>query len=127
MGFELSLQAAIYGQLNGSISCGVYDSPPKVPEYPYCVIGDDSFIEFDTDTTIGRDVIASIHIFDNYAGKKRIKQIFGEIDAILNRADFSVTDKHLINCVFDGSDTFLDSDGKTYHGVISYKILLDEE
>ncbi len=127
MGFESALQAAIFTQLNGVISCAVYDSPAKKPAYPYAVIGDDSFIEFDTGDTVGREVISTIHIFDNYDGKKRIKEIFGEIDAALNRANFAVSGKDLINCVFEGSDIFLDADGKTFHGIINFKILLDEE
>ena len=127
MSFDLSLQQAIYNQLNNVISCSVYDSPPKTPAYPYVVIGDDSSIEFDTDNTIGREFISTIHVFDNYAGKKRIKNIFGEIDSALNRVNFIVPSKHLINCNFDSTDIFLDSDGKTFHGVISFKILIDED
>lgn len=126
MGFETALQTAIFGVLNGNVSVGVFDCPQKEPTYPYVIIGDDSFIPFDTDTTVGRDVIASIHIWDNYNGKKRIKSVMGEIDALLNRANFNVTGYHLINCVFDSSDQFLEPDGKTYHGVLTYRILLDE-
>ena len=127
MGFDLALQTAIFSQLSGNISCEVYDSPPKLPVYPYVIIGDDSFIPFDTDSTVGRDLIASIHIWDNYAGKKRIKQISGEIQALINRASFPVVGFHLINCVFDSSDYFLDADGKTYHSILTFRLLLDEE
>lgn len=127
MGFETQLQTTIFAQLDGNISGEVYDDPPKRASYPYAVIGDDSFIPFDTDTTVGRDVIASIHIWDNYNGKKRIKEIMGEIDSILNRANLAITGYHSINCVFDSSDVFLEPDGKTRHGVITFRLLIDEE
>lgn len=126
MGFELSIQQAIFTQLDGNISASVVDDASKKQRYPYCVIGDDSYIEFDTDTTIGRDGIISVHIWDNYNGYSRIKQLFGEIDGILNRANFAVTGYDLINCVFDSSDVFLEPDGKTRHGVLTYRILIDE-
>ena len=127
MGFETALQTAVFSALDGNITADVYDDPPKQCDYPYVVIGDDSFIEFDTDTTVGRNVIASMHIWDNYNGKKRIKQAMGEIDAILNRANLTITGYDSINCVFDSSDIFLERDGKTRHGVITYRLLIDEE
>lgn len=127
MSIDIALQSSIYTLLNGNIGCDVYDSPPKVPQYPYVIIGDDSFIPFDTDNTVGRDIIASIHLWDNYAGKKRIKTIAGEIDALMNRAEFPIAGFHLINCFFDGSDYFLDSDGKTYHGILTFRLLVDED
>jgi hypothetical protein len=126
MGFEAELQKTMFSVLDGNVSAGVYDDPPKRPSYPYLIIGDDSFIPFDTDDTVGRDVIASVHIWDNYDGKKRIKEVMGEVDQILNRAELSIIGYDSINCVFDSSDQFLEPDGKTRHGVLTYRLLIDE-
>lgn len=125
MGFEQAIQAAFFSALDGEISCQVYDCPPKNAVYPYVVIGDDSLADFGTVSTIGRETISTVHVFDNNPGKKRIKQIMGDIDEILDRAQLSHAGFHFIECSFDSSDTFLDSDGKTYHGVISFRLLID--
>jgi hypothetical protein len=125
MGFETAVQEAIVLALTDNIGCQVYDSPPKTAAYPYAIVGDDAFIEFDTNTTVGRECITTVHVFDNYNGKKRIKQIIGEIDNLLNRATLTAIGFHFIDCVFDSSDIFLDSDGKTYHGVILFRLLID--
>ena len=125
MAFDLDVQTAIFTQLSG-LPTAVYDSPPTSAAYPYIVIGNDTSIPFDTDDTVGRDFIVNIHIWDNYNGYKRIKEIFGQIDDILNRGNFAVPNHDLIDCIFDSSDFFFDSDGKTRHAVVSYRLLIDE-
>jgi hypothetical protein len=127
MGFESAVQTAIASRLDSYISCPVYDAPPKSAAYPYAVLGEDTIIEDGTCTTIGRMCLSTIHVFDNYSGKKRIKTILGEIDARLDRAVLTAAGHHFIDCSFDTSDCFLEPDGKTYHGVITYKILIDRE
>ena len=126
MGFSLDLQKGIYDQLTAEISAPVFDDPSKKQSYPYVVVGDDSAIAFDTDTSIGRDIISTIHVWDDYNGYARIKGIIDDIDIAMNRVLFSVPNNHLIDCEFDSSDVFFEPDGKTRHGVITFRILLDE-
>ena len=127
MAFELDLQGAILSELKKTISTPIFDAPGQSQSYPYIVIGDDSLINDDTNTTIGRNVISSIHVWDNFNGYSRIKGIIGAIDDALNRVLFTVPNHHLIDCSFDSSSFFIEPDGKTRHGVISFKILIDRE
>ena len=124
--FNIALQASIFDLLSSSLSAQVYDDPPKTPAYPYVVVGDDSAAPFDTDTSVGGDIIATVHVWDNYDGKKRIKQLMDDIYNAMNRVNFPVAGYNKLDCMFDSSDVFFDKDGKTRHGVISFRILLDE-
>jgi hypothetical protein len=131
MAFNLELQKGIYSALSGNVIFNgqpvpVYDSPPKNQSYPYIVIGDDILTPFDTDTSVGAEVIAPVYIWDNYRGYKRIKSIADDVYSLLNRQAVTVTGYNVLDCMFDSGDYFLDSDGKTRRGVISFKLLLDE-
>lgn len=127
MSFSADTQKAIYDALIlASLGVPVYGDPQKDASYPYIVVGDDSFAPFDTDTSTGFDAIATIHVWDNYKGYKRIKNISGDVYAALNRANLSITGYTVLDCMFDSSDYFLDTDGKTRHGVISFRLLIDE-
>jgi hypothetical protein len=127
MSFSNDIQKTIYDKLvSASLGVSVYGDPPKNATYPYVVVGDDSFAPFDTDTSTGFDAIATIHVWDNYSGYKRVKNIAGDIYEALSRANLSVTGYTVLDCMFDSSDYFLDTDGKTRHGVISFRLLIDE-
>ena len=127
MAFSLKLQKAIYDKLSADLSVPVYDCPQQNDAYPYVNVGDDIFTEDGTNTTNGMLVISTIHVWDNFRGYSRIKGIIDQVYSSLNRVNFAIQDLHLIDCIFDSSDFFLDSDGKTRHGIITFKILLDEE
>lgn len=94
--------------------------------FPYIVIGDDAFVEWDTDTELGVEVTVTIHSWSRMPGKKEIKKIQGYIYDALHRYDFSADGYKFIFCAFLSSDSFLDTDGLTRHGVQKFKVLLEK-
>jgi hypothetical protein len=126
MNAELEVQKAIYSVLDTALSIAVYDDVPDNAAAPYVVIGDDTFVEFDSDGATGFDATVTVHSWSTYRGRSQVKDIMGAIYAALHRAEFTVTGYNLVGCDCEFSETFLESDGVTRHGVQRFRILIRE-
>lgn len=139
MDFESSIQQAIYAALTGNAALmalatgGILDYVPQADDagadnaFPYVTIGDDTAIPFDTDTSVGADTTITIHVWSRYRGRKEVKQIQGAIYAVLHRATIPVEGQHLVGIDWIQSDSFMDSDGLTRHGVQTFRITVEEQ
>lgn len=127
---ETAVQTAIYGTLNSALSIPVYDHAPQKPDaamgFPYVTIGEDTTSEWDTDTEIGGDVVCTIHTWSRFRGREEVKQIQGQIYTALHRASLAFSGYAFMDCFFETSDSFLDADGLTYHGVQTFRVHLEE-
>jgi len=126
MSAEFEVQKAVFGILNTGLSVPVYDDVPDNALAPYVVIGDDTFIEFDSDDISGFEATITIHSWSTYRGRKEVKELMGSIYNLLHRAEFTVTGYNLVGCDSEFSETFLESDGVTRHGVQRFRILIRE-
>lgn len=133
--FLLPVQSAIYTRLTAEIAAEVYDDPPGEPEgvpdanYPYVVIGLDQADPWDTDDTLGAQVIATFHTWSRYEGKTEIKTAQGEIYEALHRqaANLSATGYRFVDCLHEFSEIFEENDGSTRHGVCRYRLTVEKE
>lgn len=136
MGMETELQKAIYATLANdatlsSLVKGVYDYVPQPDDagdpadFPYVTIGEDTLNAWDTDTTTGSDASTTVHTWSRYKGKKEVKAIQGAIYAALNRATLPITGYSFVTCDLLTSDSIVDSDGITQHGVQTFRILFN--
>lgn len=116
----------------GNLITGVYDNVPQPDDggagaaFPYLVIGEGTFNEWDTDTEVGTDASIVIHSWSRYLGRKETQQIQAAIYAALHRATLLIAGYAFVACDWVSSDTFVDADGLTRHGVQTFRILLDE-
>ena len=133
MSFELDLQKAIYGALNGVISAPVYDHVTQSTPYPYVVIGEDNFNDWSTDDKNGFEATVNLHVWDRpkgssgQRGKAVTKEIQGQIYDILQRSSFPIGDYGNPGMSFEYSDVFMDNDGITYHGVQRFRVNFAEK
>lgn len=133
MSFELNLQGALLTTLKShaplmALISNVFDEVPQgYNQFPYVVIGEDVHAAWDTDTTSGSDVAITIHVWSRKRGRAETKRVQAQIYNALHRQDFSITGYRLIACDFVSSETFLDDDGKTRHGVQQFRILIDQQ
>lgn len=133
MSFELDLQIAIYGALNGNLSAPVFDHVPQNQSYPYVVIGEDTFVDWSRDDKNGFEATVNLHVWDRpkgtsgKRGKQVTKEIQGEIYDILQRSNFPIGDFGNPGMSFEYSDVFMDSDGITYHGVQRFRVQFAEK
>jgi hypothetical protein len=126
MSAEFEVQKAIFGVLNTGLNVPIYDNVPDNAVAPYVVIGDDTFVEFDSDDVSGFEATITIHSWSIYRGRKQVKELMGNIYNLLHRAEFTVTGYNLVGCDCEFSETFLESDGVTRHGVQRFRILIRE-
>lgn len=132
MSFETAAQQIVFTALNGQISATVYDDVPILPNgqplanFPYVVIGNDTFRAWDTDDTLGADITLTLHVWSRAGGFKQTKAIIGEIYAILHRAQITASGYSVTDCLCEFSDTMTDPDGETRHGVVRYRLTMQE-
>ena len=132
MSFELVAQQAIYAKMNGNIGATVYDDVPMLPSgqpsanFPYVVIGNDTLVAWDNDSQLGADITITLHIWSRAAGMKEAKTIAGQIYDLLHHATFSIPGYSVIDCLSEFSEFMTDPDGETRHGVLRYRLTIQE-
>lgn len=119
----LDIQAAIYTRLASVLSVDVWDDVPQQPEFPYVVIGDDTAVDWSADAYIGTDATLTIHVWSRQSGRSETKAIQQEIDEALNRFDLVVDGLDVVTLHREFSQTMLDPDGRTRHGVQRFRLL----
>ena len=130
MGFEIAVQTVIYQKLASyapllALVVGVYDDVDEDQLFPYVTIGESTHNAWDTDNTLGDDTTISIHAWSRKSGKKETKTIQAEIYNALQRSNLTYAGHDIIAVDWVGSETFMDADGKTRHGVQTFRVLLE--
>ena len=139
MAFEIAVQSALYEQLNSSnsltslVNGRIYDHVPqkslkcgewKDTDFPFITIGEATHAEWSVYEKTGNEVLITIHTWSRKSGRKEVKTIQDQIFTALDRAELSYPDVFFVTCDFQSSETDLDPDGETYHGVSTYRILI---
>ena len=133
-----AIQGAIYAALAGSAGVQavlgnpvrVYDKVVPAPAYPYARIGDDQAVGDSNSCADGWEVYVTVHVFANDAQAPRpqvklvcnaIGQALGNFASLPAPTGFQVTDVELVQ-----SRTFMEDDGLTAHGVMSFRYLVND-
>lgn len=129
-GIQVALQTKIYTLLSADTTivttygCDVYDHAPDNEPYPFIVIGEDSLDEFGAHDFDGFTVTIDIHTWTQAEGKRACKLIQDRIYALLHEADLALTGQKTISLRGGLQTTILDPDGRTYHGVNRFNLIL---
>jgi hypothetical protein len=130
------IQGAIYSKLTASsavmaLVTGVYDDVPQAAKseddgaFPFIVIGDDDYLSWDTDTEVGWQCDFRVHIWSRYRGKKELLDIANAVHNALNRTATSTTGYHVLDINHVSTDSFVEPDGKTRHGILQFKMYFE--
>ena len=126
MSFDLITQKKIYEALSGVISCPVYDNAPQGASFPYVTIGEANLTDNDTDSTQKcLYFLRDPYVWSQADGRKEIKTIMGEIYSALHLTKFSESGYSFTENYFLSSDSFVETDGKTRHGVQTFKLTME--
>lgn len=138
MSFELAIQRALYDALSAdpallALGASAFDDVPQDDEkqvqnvaFPYVTIGEAAHADWSTSTDSGVLATAIIHTWSRTPGRAETKRLQGAIYDALHRATLTVAGYQCLACDFISSESFIDTDGKTRHGVQQFKILLSE-
>ena len=132
--FHSTAKTLVFGALDGNITgAQVYDHVPFEPEgmpdgnFPYASIGEDSELTpFDTDDTRGAYVDVTVHLWSRYKGRKEVNGLLDQIYNLLHRATLSAAGYNILDCLFSFSDVSTEEDGITRHGVIRFRLTVQE-
>lgn len=147
MSIEYKIQEAIYDKLINDVDLtvaiapnvqnankgAIYDNVPQALDsgndsfFPYVTIGDDTMIDWDTDTSQGKEATLTIHVWSRYRGRKEVKEIQGIIYDILHLSNLIITGYHSVLMLSEFSETLLDPDGLTRHGVQRFRLIVEKE
>lgn len=138
---ELELQRAVFDALRSDAPLAellaetadesgpaVYDHVPQAEDpadgtkFPYVVVGEDTQVSFDTDTELGFEATVTVHSFSVHKGRMEVKQIQGAIYACLHRRELVVDGYDTVDCIWEYSDSAIEPDGVTRHGVQRFRI-----
>ncbi len=128
------VQLALYNALTGDAALvalapgGIYDHVPGSNEssYPRITIGDDTLLDWDTDTSYGAELTCTIHVWSVEAGREQAKMILAKIAEILHDQRLAVAgfDDVYVRREFEEVTTL--QDGATRHGIARYRIVVEE-
>jgi len=105
----------------------IHDHVPTKESYPFVVVGDDMSTEWDTKGRNGEELAVQIHVWDQNPGLKWTKQILQAIYAALHNVELTLgVDYHNVLLQYVGSQTFVEPDNVTRHGVIRFRALIEE-
>lgn len=122
------VQVAIYERLDSACTVPVYDNVPQDTPYPYITIGDDTSIEWDTDTETGAEATLTIHSWSRANSRSEVKQLQGEVYEALHRHELVVPGYSVVTCEQEFSESLpVEADGHTRHGVQRFRIILEKE
>lgn len=129
---QQALQRGLYTHLQAalvSLGVSVYDHVPDADNaaFPYVNIGDDEVGEYDTDDSLGYDAVLTLHTWSRERGRSETKRIQDELYRVLHRSSLAVGGAKTVTVDFQSSESFLDEDGLTRHGVSRFRVLLSEE
>lgn len=129
---ELDAALARQRAISGSVttSPAIYDNVPQGvygddSAFPYIVIGDDTDNAFNTDGSQGSDATIDVHIWSRQMGRAETKEIQDLVFDSLSRQDLTITNKNVVNIEQTTALTYLDPDGKTRHGVQSFRVIVE--
>lgn len=130
MSYETAVQTAVYDALTGDAALaalveGVFDAVPQDQSFPFVTIGEDIHNEWDTNTTLGSDCSITVHTWSRGRGRKETKEIQGAVYDALHRASLTYAGYRFVSVEFAGSQSFMDADGLTRHGIQTFRVIIE--
>lgn len=105
----------------------VYDHVPQNATFPYQSIGPIVGDEEDTDDALGAwSLEVQVDTWSRFRGMDEVERIHRTTDDALHRADLTVTDAKVVTIHREDVDAVLDDDGLTRHGILRFRVILEE-
>lgn len=121
------LQKAVYQRLSAALSCPVYDQVPEGADSPYITLGDDTAVDWSTKIEAGQEFTVTLHAWSRYPGMKEAKELMGEIIEAMTASALELDGFTPVLLRFEYSDCRRDPDGITRHGVVRFRIKIEED
>jgi len=105
----------------------VFDESPENEPYPYVVMGEITAKDWSDKLEDGMEVYSTIHVWSQYHGRKEADEMADKILQALSSSAIAVGSNFRTALDrLDGYNLIVDMDGKTRHGIIRMKYLVEQ-
>ena len=105
----------------------VFDENPENEPYPYVVMGEITAKDWSDKLEDGMEVYSTIHVWSQYHGRKEADEMADKILQALSSSAIAVgSNFRTVLDRLDGYNLIVDMDGKTRHGIIRMKYLVEQ-
>ena len=123
----LPLHEAQIVRLESYTDYTVYDANPENAEYPYIVMGGIDARDWSDKSEPGMEVYSTIHVWSQYHGRKEADEIADAVIQALSSSILVLSSDFLCSLArLDSYNLMVDIDGKTRHGIVRLKYLIEE-
>jgi hypothetical protein len=122
------LQTAIHSRIRATTGYTIYDNDPVDAKFPYLKIGEFDAQDWSDKSKPGQVVFATFHFWSKYPGKKEAAEMMGAVLQALTES-WSPDLQPVFNVVLqtlEMNNIITDIDGKTRHGILKLKYLIEE-
>lgn len=128
------LQRLYWSTLTGdgaimALAAGVYDKVPANQfgaKTAYITLGATDDTEDDADCITGLEKNTTIHVWSRADGQVECKTLVDLVRRALHRQSLSMTDNALVDTWVEFTRVFTEPDGRTTHGVVQVKAIVEE-
>jgi hypothetical protein len=127
-----ALQRSVYQALSSSTDLTallggvrIYDDAPHAAPYPFITLGQSVIRDWRTGTEDGTEHSLTLHVWSRSGGKKQAHEIIEAIKVVLHDQALLLEDHYLINLRHEFSETRMDPDGDTFHGIVRYRAVTE--
>jgi hypothetical protein len=121
---RLTAATALTAQLAGGAD-SILDHVPAGTPFPYVVMGEMEARPLETQGVAGSELTLTLHSYSRGAGFKEVRSIMASINTSLHNANFAVPNQVLVLCRWLQSETRLEEDGLTRHGIQRFQVITE--
>jgi hypothetical protein len=101
---------------------GVFDYVPDAQAFPYVVIGEGIEIARNTTEHLGRDIVATLHVWSQAEGFAESLNIANTIIQVLDNTQLTLSQGTAWRCQYDDMHSMRDPDGVTRHIALAFRV-----
>lgn len=123
----IELQGAIVAALTAASVAGgrVFDQVPQAADYPFISIGEMQVNDDDAENVGGVEVYATLHVWSRATGKPEASRLAAAVRGAIHEQDLRLPFWRLVEIRHQSTRLMTDPDGKTTHGVMTFRALAD--
>lgn len=128
----LDIQQGIYRRLTGDAALGllvtgIFDEVPEGQTYPYVVLGEVIATPRNAHGSFGREVVATLHVWDRFRGYSRGLAIMNRVVALLDHQPLTLAGHVVVSVRFEFSQTLRDPDPEIRHIPVRFRVTTEQE
>ena len=110
----------------GMIDDRVFDDRPEVVTYPFITFGPSDVVDDGADCIASGEHTLQLDIWSRASGHVEAKRIVDAVKKCLHEREASLEENALVGMFVDFRRVFDDPDGKTKHGVVTLRAMVEE-